>query len=83
MQGMRKIRCPHCNALLFKAHRRAVSAGVEIKCRRCGLICPSAPSALTMKRRAPHNVAPHNVARKGGARKGGAEDELFFWLFRG
>ena len=70
MQGMRKIRCPHCNALLFKAHRRAVSAGVEIKCRRCGLICPSAPSALTMKRRAP----PERLFR--GAQKMGRE-----WIY--
>ena len=35
----------------------AESVWFEIKCRRCGLICPSAPSALTMKRRAPPSAS--------------------------
>ena len=41
-KGMREVRCPRCNALLMMAQPIAESAWFEIKCRRCGLIYPSA-----------------------------------------
>lgn len=35
---MESIRCGGCNALLLRAAPHAISAAIEIKCRRCGAL---------------------------------------------